>query len=128
MKIKRIRYNRKKVFIFLFLFLFLLGIGIGFAYVNTALEITGVAKVKDAKWGIQLNNYTLTDGSVTPNADPTITDTTISFAAKVNEPGEFYGFSILPMTYNGDVNSSLKNQYVYIDDICIYNTLSSWEL
>lgn len=108
MKIKRIRYNRKKVFIFLFLFLFLLGIGIGFAYVNTALEITGVAKVKDAKWGIQLNNYTLTDGSVTPNADPTITDTTISFAAKVNEPGEFYGFSI-DVENNGTINASIAN-------------------
>lgn len=108
MKIKKIRYNRKKVFIFLFLFLFLLGIGIGFAYVNTSLEITGIAKVKDAKWGIQLNNYTLTDGSVTPNADPTITDTTISFAAKVNEPGEFYGFSI-DVENNGTINASIAN-------------------
>lgn len=108
MKIKKIRYNRKKVFIFLFLFLFLLGIGIGFAYVNTSLEITGIAKVKDAKWGIQLNNYTLTDGSVTPNADPTITDTTISFAAKVNEPGEFYGFSI-DVENNGTINAAIAN-------------------
>ena len=108
MKIKRIRYNRKKVFIFLFLFLFLLGIGIGFAYVNTALEITGIARVKDAKWDIQLNNYTLTDGSVTPNADPTITDTTISFAAKVNEPGEFYGFSI-DVENNGTINAAIAN-------------------
>lgn len=94
MKIKRIRYHRKKIFIFLFLFLFLVGIGVGFAFVTTKLDIEGIVHVKDAKWDIHFDNYQEITGSVTPTTTPTISGTSISFSAKINDPGDFYGFTI----------------------------------
>lgn len=94
MKRLKIRYSRKRIFAGLFLFLCIFGIGIGYALVNTDLDILGVATMTDAKWDVHFDNYVLDDGSVVPETNPTIADTSISFSAKVNVPGEFYGFTI----------------------------------
>ena len=107
MKIKRIRYHRKKIFIFLFLFLFLVGIGVGFAFVTTKLDIEGIVHVKDAKWYIHFDNYQEITGSVTPTTTPTISGTSISFSAKVNEPGDFYGFTI-DVENEGTIDASIN--------------------
>ncbi len=108
MKIKRIRYSRKKFFVGLFLLLFVLGVGIGYAYINTDLEILGTAKVKDAKWDVHFDNYSLAVGSVTPAASPSIVDTTMTFAASLVSPGDFYEFTI-DVENEGTINAVLSN-------------------
>lgn len=47
MKIKKLRFQRKRVFLFLFLFLFLLGITVGYAFVKTGLSIEGIARIRN---------------------------------------------------------------------------------
>ena len=108
MKIKRIRYSRKKFFVGLFLLLFLFGIGIGYAYINTDLEILGIAKVKDAKWDVHFDNYNVVTGSVVPATNPTITDTTMSFSASLTDPGDYYEFTI-DVENEGTINAILSS-------------------
>ena len=127
MKIKRMRYSRKRIFLGLFLFLVLLGLGVGFAFVTTKLSIEGVANVKDAKWDIHFDNFEAISGSVTPTAEPSVTDTTITFSAKVNEPGDFYGFTF-DVVNEGTINAELADfsvtpdfsQINYIDSTIEY--------
>ncbi len=128
MKIKRIRYSRKRIFLCLFLFLVLLGLGIGFAYVTTKLSIEGVATVKDAKWNIHFANFSAMTGSVSPTTEPSVGTDTITFSAKVNEPGEFYGFTV-DVVNEGTINAELADFSVtpdfstieYIDSTITYN-------
>ena len=94
MKIKWIKYNRKRIFLILFLFLLVVGITFGYAIVNTKLSVDGVAKIKKANWSIKLENYDLMDDSVSTIDEPIIDDTSISFSAKLDKPGDFYGFTI----------------------------------
>ena len=108
MKLKRIRYSRKKIFLGLFLFLMIFGIGIGYAFVTTKLEITGTAKVKDAKWDIYFDNYQELPGSVAPSATPVINGTSITFSARVDDPGDFYGFT-LDIVNDGTINAQIAN-------------------
>ena len=108
MKIKRVRYHRKKIFIFLFLFLFLVGIGVGFAFITTKLEIDGTVHVKDAKWDIHFDNYQAISGSVAPVAQPIIDGTSITFSARLEEPGDFYGFTI-DVVNNGTINAQIDD-------------------
>ncbi len=108
MKIKRIRYSRKKFFVGLFLLLFLFGIGIGYAYINTDLEILGIAKVKDARWDVHFDNYNVVTGSVVPATNPTITDTTMSFSASLTDPGDYYEFTI-DVENEGTINAILSS-------------------
>ena len=108
MKVKWIRYNRKKVFIGLFLFLVLVGLTFGYAFVTTKLTIDGIANVKDAKWDIHFTNLQAITGSVTPEEDPTVTNTSVTFSAKVDEPGDFYGFTV-DVTNQGTINAEIGN-------------------
>lgn len=108
MKRLKIRYSRKRIFTGLFLFLCIFGIGIGYALVNTDLDILGVATMNDAKWNVHFDNYALEDGSVEESSIPTITDTSISFSAKVNVPGEFYGFTI-DVVNEGTINAVISS-------------------
>ena len=121
MKKKRLRYSRKRTFVGLFLFLFLIGIVIGYASVTTKLEIDGIIHVKDARWDVHFANFQTINGSVSPTVEPSISGTSISFAAKVNEPGDFYGFTIDIVnqgTINADVSSfSLTPDFNSIDYI-----------
>lgn len=128
MKIKRIRYHRKKIFIFLFLFLFLVGIGVGFAFVTTKLDIEGIVHVKDAKWDVHFTNFQAMQGSVEPVSDPTVTNTNVTFSAKLDEPGDFYGFTV-DVTNQGTINADISNISLtpdfstidYIDATVAYN-------
>lgn len=128
MKTKRMRYSRKRVFLGLFLFLVLLGLGIGYAFVTTKLSIEGVANVKDAKWDIHFTNYELMDGSIAPISQPRVYDTSVSFSAKLNNPGDFYGFTI-DVVNNGTINAALDsisitpsfNDVTYIDSSITYD-------
>ncbi len=108
MKRKRLRYNRRKVFMGLFLFLCLIGITIGYAFVNTTLSINGTAKVKDAKWNIYFTNFQAMNDSVSPVEAPTVTNTSVTFSAKLDEPNTFYGFTI-DVKNEGTINADISN-------------------
>lgn len=128
MKIKRLRYNRRKVFLGLFLFLSLLGITVGYALITTKLTIDGVATVKDAKWDVHFTNFQAMSGSVAPVTNPTITNTDVTFSAKLDEPGDFYGFTI-DVTNQGTINADIGSFTLtpdfsaidYIDATVAYN-------
>ena len=128
MKIKRMRYGRKRIFLGLFLFLVLLGLGVGFAFVTTKLSIEGVANVKEARWNIYFDNFEAISGSVTPTAEPVVNNDTITFSAKVDEPGNFYGFTF-DIVNAGTINAELADFSVtpdfstinYIDSTIEYN-------
>ena len=108
MKIKRMRYKRKKVFFALFLFLLIVGIGVGYALITTKLSIEGVANVKEARWDIHFDNFEAISGSVTPTAEPVVNNDTITFSAKVDEPGNFYGFTF-DIVNAGTINAELAD-------------------
>ena len=128
MKVKRLRYNRRKVFLGLFLFLCLIGVTLGYAFVTTKLEIEGIATVKDAKWDVHFTNFQTMQGSVEPVSDPTVTNTNVTFSAKLDEPGDFYGFTI-DVTNQGTINADISNISLtpdfstidYIDATVTYN-------
>ena len=94
MKIKWVRYNRKRIFLCLFLFLILLGLSFGYALINSNLSIDGIANIKDAKWNIYFDEFTPLSGSVIPRKDVIIDNTTITFNAKLENPSDFYGFEV----------------------------------
>ena len=108
MKIKRMRYKRKKIFFALFLFLLIVGIGVGYALITTKLSIEGVAKVKEARWDIHFDNFEAMSGSVTPTTEPVVNNDTITFSAKVDEPGNFYGFTF-DVVNDGTINAELAD-------------------
>ena len=108
MKKKRLRYSRKRIFVGLFLFLFLIGIVIGYAFVTTKLEIDGIIHVKDARWDVHFANFQAITGSVSPTVDPTVSGASISFSAKVNEPGDFYGFTV-DIVNQGTINADISD-------------------
>ena len=115
MKIKWIRYNRKKVFLGLFLILGLIGLGIGFAFISTKLSIDGIVRLKrDSNWSVHFDNFAATTGSVAPVSEPVITDTNVTFSAKLNEPSEFYGFTI-DVVNDGNINAILDSLSVTPD-------------
>lgn len=128
MKIKRLRYNRRKVFLGLFLFLSLLGITVGYALITTKLTIDGVATVKDAKWDVHFTNFQAMSGSVAPVTNPTITNTDVTFSAKLDAPGDFYGFTI-DVTNQGTINADIGSftltpdfsNIAYLDATIVYN-------
>ena len=128
MKIKRLRYNRRKVFLGLFLFLSLLGITVGYSLITTKLTIDGVATVKDAKWDVHFTNFQAMSGSVAPVTNPTITNTDVTFSAKLDEPGDFYGFTI-DVTNQGTINADIGSftltpdfsNIAYLDATIVYN-------
>lgn len=108
MKKKRLRYSRKRIYISLFLFLFLLGLGIGYSLISTNLKIDGLVHIKQARWDVHFANYQAIDGSVEPLSNPTVTGTNITFSAKVNGPGDFYGFTI-DVTNQGTINANINS-------------------
>lgn len=128
MKIKRLRYNRKKVFLGLFLFLCLIGITVGYAFITTTLKIEGTATVKDAKWDIHFDNFQSMQGSVSPTSAPVIDDTSVEFSAKLDNPSDFYGFTI-DVVNEGTINASISDisitpdfsNIAYMDATMVYS-------
>ena len=89
------RFNHKQTFIYLFFFLLFSSLGLGYALISTTLEVDGTANVDDATWDIHFDNIQITSGSVTATTAPTITDnTTVTFGATLENPGDFYEFTI----------------------------------
>ena len=92
---KKYRYSRHKSIVYLFVVLLLCGLGLGYASIKTDLSIIGTSKFINASWDVHFENIQVKEGSITPTTPATITDdTTVSFSAQLEEPGEFYEFTI----------------------------------
>ena len=95
----------------------LFGMGIGYASLSQTLEIDGTSDIDRASWNVHFENVQVTTGSVTA-ATPTITDnTSVSFSASLENPGDFYEFTI-DLVNSGTLNAKL-------DDIEVLPVLTS---
>ena len=92
---RKLGINRKKPFLFGLLILLCLGVSVGYAFLTTTLNINGAVNVASSRWDVHFENIEVKDGSVTATTAPTITDdTSISFAATLENPGDFYEFTV----------------------------------
>ena len=67
---------------------------IAYAALNAVLTIQGSAQVTSADWDIHLANPKVKNGSVNNNLPVITNNTTASFSATLNNPGDFYEFTI----------------------------------
>ena len=104
---RKLKYNRKANNILLFIFVMFLFMGVGYAYLNATLSITGTGKVTKTTWDVHFENIQPVTGSVSPTSAPVISnDTTVSFSATLNEPGDFYSFDI-DLVNAGTIDASI---------------------
>ena len=81
---------------------------IAYSSLNAILEITGSAEVNAADWDIRLANPKVKEGSVNSNL-PTITSNKeASFSVTLNNPGDFYDFSI-DVVNNGTIDAMIDS-------------------
>ena len=68
---------------------------VGYAFLNTDIIINGTGYINKAEWDVHFNNVVVKIGSVTPTTAPDITnDTEISFAALLDNPGDYFEFNV----------------------------------
>lgn len=89
-----------KNLIIIALFVIVICMSVGFAFLSTTLNINGNATVKANSWDIHFENLEVTDGSVTGESVveaatiDTASTTMINYSIVLNEPGEFYEFTV----------------------------------
>lgn len=89
-----------KNLIIIALFFIVVCMSVGFAFLSTTLNINGNATVKANSWDIHFENLEVTEGSVTGDSvvKEAIIDTDdttmIEYSIVLNEPGEFYEFTV----------------------------------
>ena len=99
----------KKIIGLVVLVVMILGITIGYSYLSTTLNINGTSKIGVASWDVHFNNVQVTNGSVTGtqvSQAPTISGTTLTYNVQLNNPGEFYEFTV-DVVNGGSVNAKL---------------------
>ena len=108
-RFRKIRYNKKRMFSILFLYLFLLGMSLGYAFLTTTLSIEGVGNVSKATWDVHFENIQSVEGSVSPTTSPSISNnTTVSFDATLENPGEYYSF-LIDIVNGGTINAMISS-------------------
>ena len=106
---RKFRYNRKRSFLFIFLFLLCLSFGLGYSLISTDLNIFGTTVLKDNRWSVYFDNIQEIEGSVSPTIEPEITnDTTVSFSAKLKNPGDKYEF-LIDVVNDGTIDAKIGN-------------------
>ena len=91
---KRMKYNYKRTFFGMFVFLFFAIFGVGYAYLTTNLSIDGTSSIKGSKWDVHFENVQVKEGSVETEEPVISDDTTVSFNATLENPGDFYEFTV----------------------------------
>lgn len=99
---KNRRNNKTK-----YLLILLLLIAVGYAAIATTLKINGTSTIKSAKWDVYWENPQVLSGSVT-NTAPTLSesDTKATFDVTLNEPGDYYEFTIDAVN-NGSLDAKI---------------------
>ena len=76
---------------------------VGFALFAQTLNIQGNVQVEPAKWSVRWDSTSyqkatgsvdILDGNLTANSGPTLTNTDVTFGAKLAKPGDFAEFTI----------------------------------
>lgn len=82
---------------------------VGFAVYSTMININGTATVQTANWNVALDEatYQETEGSVAASPRPTINATSMNYTVTLNEPGDFYEFTI-DVKNTGTFDAELK--------------------
>ena len=90
-----------------YLLILLLLIAVGYAAIATTLKINGSAEIKSAKWDVYWENPQVLSGSVT-ETKPTLSesDTKATFDVTLNEPGDYYEFTIDAVN-NGSLDAKI---------------------
>ena len=91
---RRFELNRKTLSIILCIVLIsVFSLTIAYAALSVTLNITGTAEISDASWNVRFDNIKVNSASV--SISPKITNnTTITFDANLENPGEFYKFTV----------------------------------
>ena len=106
---RRLGFNKKRSYFFIFLFLLVCSVGLGYAAISTTLSIDGSAEFKDARWNVDFDNLNVTTGSITATTPASITNTTtVSFGAKLENPGDFYEFTV-DVVNGGNMNAMIES-------------------
>ena len=79
-----------------------------YAALNTVLKITGNAEIVTSNWDIKLANPIVTSGSVNNNLPVISGNKEASFTATLNNPGDFYEFSI-DVVNNGSIDAMIDS-------------------
>ena len=99
--------RRKNLKLIIILVTILGFVSIGYALISTKLNITGVTKIKNAKWDVHFENIIVKDGSVTPTTAATIeNDTAISFSIDLTKPKDYYEFTV-DVVNNGTIDAMI---------------------
>ena len=106
---KRIIKDRKTLYVTLgIVMICVFTLTIAYAALNTVLKITGSAEVSAADWDIRLENPIVTSGSVNSNLHTITVNKEASFSATLNNPGDFYEFSI-DVVNNGSIDAMIDS-------------------
>lgn len=109
MKIKRIRYHRKKFYLIVFLILLVIGVLVGYAALTTKLSIDGILNVSKTSWKVNFDEIEVKEGSVEASTPAyVVNDTTVSFSAKLFDPADFYEFTV-DVKNTGTLDATLEN-------------------
>ena len=88
-------YRNKQQLYIAIIFILALVIGVGYAFLNSTLNISGNAKIKENTWNVHFENFTPTIGSVeAAGAGIAVDTTTVNYTVTLQRPGDFYEFTV----------------------------------
>ena len=104
----RVKNKRMKYIIIFLLFI----ITLGYALLSSSVRITGVSKIYNPTWNVHFDNIQVRSGSVEVDSEnykeATIDDpNTVSYAVKLNKPGDFYEFNV-DVVNEGTIDAMVK--------------------
>ena len=92
---RNLKFYRRKINYILTLSILIMIFTIGYAFLNTSININGTGYIDKAEWSVYFDSINVKTGSVTPTTAPSITDdTNITFGALLDNPGDFYEFTV----------------------------------
>ncbi len=86
----------------------ILSLSVAYAALSVTLNIQGTAQVNATGWDIHLENIKVKDGSISNGTASITSATTASFSATLNEPGDFYEFTV-DVVNNGDIDAMITS-------------------
>ena len=106
---RKIKFYRKKYSMILTFTFILMMFSIGYAVISTTLSVNGTSKMANATWNVHFDNIQTKTGSVTPTTAPTISNnTSVSFSARLENPGDFYEFNI-DVVNGGSIDAMIES-------------------
>ena len=95
---KKLSLKTRRDIMILLILIFIVSITIGYALLSSNLNLTGTSTINNPTWDVHWNNVVVKDGSVegtkVTTAASITNPTTVEFAVKLDEPGEYYEFTV----------------------------------